>query len=194
MIDPTGYDVVFDLANQDYQPPWFSLIVAVGGAIMLAHFALTTRELGTRVFVGFLACGFCLVGFSAVSGHWNEYRQLRQAMSEDRYAILESRVADFQPDPWDGDGPQVFSVAGHPFEIRSFDSTTAFGRTVSEGGPDLSNKCVRVAFTQNEATRQDRIVWLAIRRSGCADEAAATDADASARARDAPLPPTFTSP
>lgn len=171
MIAPDGYEVFFDIANQTYNPPWPALAVGVFGSFAAAYIAVTTRyRRAIRILVAIGAClGIAQTAATAFT-HWHEYKALRSAALQGDYETLESRVEDFHADPGDGDGPQTFSVSGQRFVMTSSDITAGYNRTVSRGGPDLTDKCVRVAFVTGERTRRNQIIWLGIRRSGCADD------------------------
>ena len=172
MIVPDGYEVFFDIASTPYNPPWPALAVGAFGSLAAAYIAVAMRySRAIRILVAIGAClGVAQTAATALT-HWNEYRALRSADVQGNYETLESRVQDFHADPGDGDGPQTFSVSGQRFVMTSSDITAGYNRTVSRGGPDLTDKCVRVSFARNDHTGRDQIIWLGVRRSGCADEA-----------------------
>ena len=171
MTTPSDYEVYFDIVSTPYNPPWPVLVVGILFSLAAASMAMTTRHgRAIRVLVAIAAClGVALTAFSVFT-HWNEYRALRFAASHDTYRTLESRVRDFRRDPTSGDGSQTFSVSGQRFLMNSSDITAGYNQTVSQGGPDLTDKCVRVSFITSERTRRALILWLGARRSGCADE------------------------
>jgi hypothetical protein len=171
MIAPNGYEVFFDIASTPYNPPWPALAIGAFGSLAMMYVAVTMRHSRTiRILVAIGAClGIAQTAATALT-HWNEYRALRSAAVQGDYETLESRVQDFHADPGDGDGPQTFSVSGQRFVMTSSDITAGYNRTVSRGGPDLTDKCVRIASVTGERTRRNQIIWLGIRRSGCADD------------------------
>jgi hypothetical protein len=174
----TGYEIVFDIANQGYKPQWLPLAAGVFVALVCVHVFRTARDKVTRILTAVLVCLAVAGTVAELWRHHREYESLRQVVLEGRYTVLEGRVTDFQRDPWGGNVPQIFSVAGHRFEVHGPRMTASFHQTVSQGGPDLTGKCVRIGFTTNDTfvPPTDMIVWLGIRRSGCADEVDATSA------------------
>ncbi|MEQ1707397.1 MAG: hypothetical protein ABL864_03595 [Terricaulis sp.] len=80
------------------------------------------------------------------------------------------RVTKFHPDPADRRRPQYFEVGGYRFSQLGAAPTPALHRTLHSGGPDLTGQCVKIAFNE-----RNEILWLGIRRSGCAGEPVAAD-------------------
>lgn len=68
--------------------------------------------------------------------------------------VVEGRVSNFSRDTRTGRGPQSFDVGEHHFEMWGLRETAAFNQTVSQGGPNLSSRCVRVVFNQDREILQ----------------------------------------
>lgn len=164
MSNAAQYEVLFDLAGSAYEPP-ASVIVwaAVLSAISLASLVSAS---GRWRLAPALAV-FAVVAFAAmtISVHHRDYTKMRSAVEGGNAAVVEGMVRDFRPDAATGNGFESFAVATQRFVIRHHEITPAFRQTVGVGGPDLTNKCVRVRFVHDQGVV--RIVWLGIKRDGC---------------------------
>jgi hypothetical protein len=166
IANPEEYDVVFSLAEGSYQPPLFVVVwMTVFGIVCLVAIA-TRRGMQQMLAGGALAAGMAFGAFSLFEHH-QDYVRMRAQLQNGQAIALEGVVRYFQADSSIGNGSQKFTITGREFIVSSNSVTPGFTRTAGTGGPDLTGKCVRVVFV-NEGVRRD-IVWLGIRRSGCAE-------------------------
>lgn len=166
MGHPAEYDVLFDLAGNPYQPPIFSIVwTTLIGAGCLLFFARSRGNL--RLLPTFAALAMIAFGASSIKTHHDSFLSMRSAVQSGRAIAVEGMVHEFRPDAGNGNGTESFTLADQHFVISSNVETPAFNRTVGTGGPDLTGKCVRILFLRQGSNLRE-IVWLGIRRSGCA--------------------------
>lgn len=54
------------------------------------------------------------------------------------------------------------------FSFSDTTTTSAYHKTVAQGGADLRNRCVRIGFVKHPVTRKNEIIWLVVgRASAC---------------------------
>ena len=169
MIAGDGYIVVFDMASQPYRD-WVWAFWPVFMVFVFLFARWYFYDAFGKAFATLLAVFSFALAPVVVWGSWYEYRRLSGAFARGEYQILEGRVTKFQPDPPDRRRPQYFEVGGHRFSQWGPEKTPAFHRTFHSGGPDLTGQCVKISFNE-----RNEILWLGIRRSGCADEPVAAD-------------------
>jgi len=169
-VAPTAeYDVAFDLTSRGFEAYWTSLAGVVFVVIVCAGIAIKGPR-SARVFAFFIGAVAAILVLTDTWFQHREYQSLRHSVDTGEYVELEGTVTNFTPDPWGADTPQVFVLSGHRFEVHAAGDTSAFRRTVSRGGPSLLGRCVRLRFVRDEFVNQDKIVWLGLRREGCADQ------------------------
>lgn len=156
-------EVLFDLAVAAYEPSWFALLIGIVGTIGLIGFVISRRQATERLFAMGVAIVFFCITASTNWEHWREYVALREAIDRGAYTVVEGRVTNFRRDPPGGNEPQSFAVNGRRFLVRGASVTAAFHDTVSRGGPDLSDKCVRIAFVEWHRDVEPKIIRLEVR-------------------------------
>lgn len=162
------YDVAFDIAAAGFRFPWplvFTCLVSIGAGITLV------RRHGTST-VGVFAVIICttlvLGTLAMLVGEWRGYQTLREAVAEKRVTFIEGTVNEFYGGSPGGNLPETFSVSGTRFEIEGPVFGQQFKSIASQGGPDLSGRCVRIGYVDSESKPPSyAIVWLGIRRNGC---------------------------
>jgi hypothetical protein len=149
------YRVVFDLYQKAFEW-WFPalglLFVSVGGVfIWLARSKnwSRSRRLFGYFFIGF-ACLWSGVTFSSV---FREYVSLRSAYRRSQFSVVEGRVTDFHPMPYEGHQSECFSVRSQTFCYSDYEVTAGFNNSASHGGPIREGLPVRVSYIGNTIVR-----------------------------------------
>lgn len=176
-MDPSNYDVVFNLAQEPYRGWLGAAFPLIFAAIGLAAFIMGERT-STKV-----AGIFVLVFASALTvvaqlGSWQQYQRLQRSFDEGLFSDVEGRVEDFQPNPDDPYDSDVFHIGGHRFEIVGPMMTAAYHQNQNSGGMNLNHRCVRIFYTE-----RNEIIWLGIRKSGCEPMEARQPASTETRQR-----------
>lgn len=155
------YTVIFDISQQSYDGwaisllPLLLTIAAAFGSLVLNR----RREKLAALFIGAMG----IVGSAGLFYiTWIQYERLNEALNRGDYSEVEGPVTSFRADQID-DVPQTFSVDGENFEIWGVRPQAAFHDTVGRGGPNLSQACVRILFTEHPATGDKEIIWLGVR-------------------------------
>jgi hypothetical protein len=148
------YRVVFEINQKgyDWRFPAVGVLFLIAGAILvwmgrrqkLARF----RNTG-YVFVGFASLWTLLV-FSTT---FRDYLALQRAYRKGQYSVVEGRVEDFRPMPYDGHQEECFSVEHVTFCYSDFEPTGGFNNTASHGGPLRPGLPIRVAYVDNHILR-----------------------------------------
>jgi hypothetical protein len=139
------YEVVFNLETAGVQFWWMPLpglaFIAIG-LIGLRHKWGRNSATETplrRAFV--IGCslfwfGFFLLWTIGVSfAVFGEYFSVKSALKRGQFEIVEGKVTDFDPMPWEGHKFESFVVNGHRYKYSDFVVTCGFNNTTSHGGP-----------------------------------------------------------
>lgn len=165
----THYSVIFDISNTRFSDWSFAIIggvfLTIGVLIFVGGATLRTKVLAV-IGAAFAVTAASVGQLSLLS----EYRNLRAAYARGDYLVVEGRVLQFDPGSGAGNMPERFVVGGRAFEVSAPMRTAAYHKTVHTGGPNLSDRCVRIAFTP-----ENSILWLGVARVGCAGEPIAAD-------------------
>ena len=155
---PTDYTVVFDVSQAVYRViPMLAIglfFVAIG-VWKLRNSDLptfTTKTMGkpfSYFFLGFAVLWTVLAGWSMYAC----YRHAAQAVAQHRAKVVEGRVQDFWPMPYEGHGMEHFCVADACFEYSDYIVTAGFNNTASHGGPIREGLPVRVSYVGNTIVR-----------------------------------------
>ncbi len=89
-----------------------------------------------------------------------EYAHFRDVVLEDSCEMVEGKVENFNPMPWDGHQNETFRVQDVEFAYSDFDATNAFNNTKSHGGPIKAGLHVRICYTPTDTV--NRILRLEI--------------------------------
>lgn len=145
---------IFDISQtsfSDWSPSVFGVIFLVIGVVVLANSSKAT----TRMFAGVgLAFAMAVAGVGQLS-LLSEFDRLQTQYSRGDYETVEGFVAAFEPASGAGNVPERFEVNGVRFELHAPLRTAAYHQTSRSGGPNLSRRCVRIAYTA-----QRQILWL----------------------------------
>lgn len=148
--------IVFDISQTSFSnwaPSLFGLVFVIIGIAVFVN----STEARTRV--------LALVGMTfalsiAVVGQWGtltEFNRLQSQYAHAHYETVQGIVVDFEPASGAGNSPERFAVDGVRFELHAPMSTAAYHQTSRSGGPNLSGRCVRIAYTDEK-----QILWLGI--------------------------------
>ncbi len=115
-MDPSNYDVVFNLAQEPYRGWLGAAFPLIGVVFGLAAFIMgertSTKAAGIFVFV--FASALTVI---AQLGSWQQYQRLQGSFDEGLFSDVEGRVEDFQRNPDDPYDSDVFHIGSHRFEI-----------------------------------------------------------------------------
>jgi hypothetical protein len=82
-----------------------------------------------------------------------EYVTLHQAYKNGQYSVVEGRVENFRPMPYEGHQQECFSVYYTRFCYSDFERTAGFNNAASHGGPIRLGLPVKVAYVDNHILR-----------------------------------------
>jgi hypothetical protein len=148
------YRVVFEISQKGFDW-WFP---AVGVLFLIAGATLVwigKRQKCTR----FRKTGYVFLGFASLwtlvvfCTTFREYLALHQAYRKGQYSVVEGRVENFRPMPYDGHQDECFSVKDMTFCYSDFGPTAGFNNTASHGGPVRPGLPVRVAYIDSHILR-----------------------------------------
>ena len=143
-------ETVFDITQQPYPWHWpaFGLTFVVIGSVWSAYSWRDPswyRRWRPRVFGGFGAVWTALV-FGATFAEWHAGCA---AIRENRASMVEGRVENFVPMPFEGHAEERFTVRGVSFSYSDYTMGSAFKNTSSHGGPIRPNLYVRIRYRGN---------------------------------------------
>jgi hypothetical protein len=146
-----SYQLVFDVGMEGYRGwtlLWLFVLFSVVGAgwILLRRRYPTSRRsrlarIGPYLFTS-VTVPAMLVGNITT---YLEYRELISRLRTGEFKIVEGRVEQFDPMPWEGHKNESFVVDGHRYSYSDYDGGVGFNRTSSHGGPIRQGLNVRIA-------------------------------------------------
>ncbi|MDD5494420.1 MAG: hypothetical protein PHG36_07110 [Dehalococcoidia bacterium] len=102
----------------------------------------------------YILTGFATLWTIVLSGVLiTEYISLSNALVENRYAIVEGVVTQFDPMPYTGRKDESFTVNGIKFKYSDYLVTNAFNNTKSHGGPIDEGKYVKIYYYDGKILR-----------------------------------------
>lgn len=156
-MNSADYVVVFDVSGQTFKG-WWVLVSAsplsVAG-VMMAVISDTRQGKVVGVAVALLAIGWGAAGFAL---SFSQFERFQGLYRRGEYSVVEGRVENFDRGSPNGTVAQTFYVDGRRFAQRRAVAMPTFNRTYFSGGPDLNNKCVKIAYVD-----VDDILWLGVR-------------------------------
>ncbi len=160
-----AYKVVFDLGQQStaFDGEMIPLLIlpAVGLLLVIVPQKTVDRILpnGPKGILGKLFA-LCFFGFTSfVAGSWllshnEQANALKSAEKAGRLSVIEGCLQHFHPMPETGHDEEQIEVGGQVFTYSDYIETTpAFNRTESHGGPIHADSKVRLAFSGNDIVR-----------------------------------------
>lgn len=144
------YRLVFDAARHGYTT-WRaailpSCIAVVAALVFVLARSGSSRESG-RLYRGLagLVGALAALGSIAMLVHtWRDYDNMRTALRQGTYLLVEGQVTDFVPERSDGHPMETFRVGAAHFQYSSSDITPGFNWTAGRGGPIRDGVTVRV--------------------------------------------------
>lgn len=155
MTPDNQYRVAFDLYQKGYQWgfPAFGLIFIVIGAVLVWLQRMMNWQ-PSRRFAGYFMMGFaCLWSGLVFSSTFREYTALRSAYRHSQFSIVEGRVTNFHPMPYQGHQDECFSVQSETFCYSDYVVTAGFSNSASHGGPIREGLPVRVFYVGSTIVR-----------------------------------------
>jgi hypothetical protein len=149
------YQIVFDLSQKSFQWwfPAFGLIFAVIGGVMIL-LGRRNRWPHSRSFVGYIMVGFaCLWSGLVFSTTFGEYLKLKSEYRHGQFSVVEGRVTNFRPMPYEGHAEECFSVDSQTFCYSDYVVSVGFNNSESHGGPIREGLPVRVSYIGNTIVR-----------------------------------------
>lgn len=108
----------------------------------------------SRRFVGYFMVVFaCLWSGFAFSTMLSEYLSLRSAYRKGQFSVVEGRVTNFHPMPYEGHQEECFTVQAETFCYSDYVITGGFNNATSHGGPIREGLPVRVSYIGNTIVR-----------------------------------------
>jgi hypothetical protein len=159
-----NYRTVFD-ASASVGPNWLIMLVCAGllltGACLVVYrrqwpqfffWPRTARGLASPFAFLYLA-GAVLFSLTVGISSILHYRQITAALQTGHYDIVEGRIANFVPAPYDGHQDESFCVELKCFQYSDYVVNEGFSRTRSHGGPMHEGLQVRITYLGNVIIR-----------------------------------------
>ena len=96
---------------------------------------------------------FGIVWTGAWALNYSLYARLHDAVDRKEYRVVEGRVTEFVPMPYQGHANESFVVSGHRFSYSDYDLTKGFNWTQSHGGPIRENLQVRITYVDDSIVK-----------------------------------------
>jgi hypothetical protein len=84
-----------------------------------------------------------------LAADWSNYSTLRDALQRGDAQVVEGRVEEFTPMPFNGKAQERFTVCGVPFSYSDSIETGGFNRSSSHGGPIREGLWIRISYVGN---------------------------------------------
>jgi hypothetical protein len=155
VISQDSYQVAFDLSQKSFQWwfPAFGLIFLGVGAVMIWLGRRNHWPLSRRFVSYFMVVFACLWSGFAFSTMFSEYLSLRSEYRKGQFSVVEGRVTNFHPMPYEGHQDECFSVQAETFCYSDYAITGGFNNAASHGGPIREGLPVRVSYIGNTIVR-----------------------------------------
>jgi hypothetical protein len=128
------------------------VFAAIGGVI--AWLGGSKKSWRERRLFGYGMIGFaCLWSGVMFSSTFSEYVRVRSAYRRSQFKVVEGRVTDFRPMPYEGHQDECFSVQSQTFCYSDYEVTAGFNNSASHGGPIRDGLPVRVSYVGNTIVR-----------------------------------------
>lgn len=160
-LSPMTYMTVFNVADHPFRNWWFPafglIFVAIGSGLVFrpAFFKLASpfgiqRSRMFRWFFFLFGC-FWTISVAAVvtTDTWGAI----SALDSGQFEVVEGRVENFKPMPWQGHSDETFDVNGVRFAYSDYQVSAGFNRYSSHGGPIKEGLPVRIAYKNGEILR-----------------------------------------
>lgn len=153
------FETVFDISKSginNWQMLLIPLLLTVLGALLVFAPNFMQKILSdgvqgkARHIFSYFYFGFAL--FMTILWIWSvgsEYYKSITAFGSGKYKIVEGRVTDFVPMPYEGHADERFRVNGVPFSYSDYSITCGFNNSASHGGPISEGLYVRISYVGN---------------------------------------------
>jgi hypothetical protein len=155
-------EVLFDLSRQGYVA-WRDAGIPGGIAVVALCLVLVTRSAAVagelRTLRQFhlmmrVVAVVAVLGVLVILGDtWSEFQYLREAETQGRYRLTSGIVSAFVPEGPRGRPHESFNVGDVHFEYSSNDVTSAYHRTIREGGKVREGLMVRIQHRDGKIIR-----------------------------------------
>jgi len=149
------YVTVFEITQRSFQwwYPAFGLVFVLIGAVLIwAGRRWPSRQVMkiTGYFMLVFASLWVLLAFGST---FSEYRQCVDAYRTGNYAVVEGRVENFRPMPYEGHQDECFTVRNERFCYSDYEIQAGFNQSASHGGPIREGLPVRIAYYGDQILR-----------------------------------------
>lgn len=154
---------VYDAARDGWGNLWFPafglIFVAIGAVMAFARDPKADmapggpRGYGRRIFgwgIGIFAILWTILASIVVA---RSYIAAAYDLIDGRCSVIEGRVANFVPMPYEGHADESFVLAGQRFAYSDYEITSGFNQTASHGGPMRDGLYVRLCYRDNRILR-----------------------------------------
>ena len=148
------YQTVFEITDKGF--PWWPTAVGLGfvGWFLLIVRYGHKRNQRYKIIFGYLMAAFMLMLTALTFAlMYTDYRNLKRAYERGDYKVVEGRVENFRPMPFEGHTNESFTVQGVKFSYSDYYLIPGFNKTSSHGGPIREGLQVRIAYRNGTILR-----------------------------------------
>jgi hypothetical protein len=149
------YVTVFEITQKHYQ--WWFSAAGLGFIVLGIVFILVGRKWASQRRAKI--SGYFMVAFAsfwtvlAFTSTFGEYRRCINAYQTGDYAVVEGKVENFHPMPYEGHQNECFTVQDKRFCYSDYVVQAGFNQSTSHGGPIREGLPVRVAYYDDQILR-----------------------------------------
>jgi hypothetical protein len=156
------YQVAYDIQEVMYPGWWIFgvgiLFFSVGlGIILFGDSKLLNSIIESsskqRVVMPIIGCIFGALWIGLGIINYSNFANLRTAARDGSTEIVEGKVEQFVPMPYEGHAQETFIVNGRYFAYSDYDQTKGFNRTQSHGGPMKEGLQVRITHVDGSIVK-----------------------------------------
>jgi hypothetical protein len=151
------YRVVYDVRAGGFhiEWSWFTPLLVTVAALARLRFADPKSKWLERPISALVAVAGVAFTIFGVHENYSAYRDLRRALEDGRYALVEGSVEGFVPGRPDGHQNELFRVGAHRFEYSPYLGMTGFRQLRAAGGPIREGLQVRIYDVNGTIARLD---------------------------------------
>jgi hypothetical protein len=151
------YHLVYDVraAGFRFEWDWFSPLLVTAAALVRFRFADHNAKWPERPISALVAVASAAMTIFVVRENYSGYRDLRRAVEDGRYAVVEGAVEAFVPGLLEGHQNERFRVGTHRFEYSPHLGVTGFRQLRAAGGPLREGLQVRIYDVNGTIARLD---------------------------------------
>ena len=157
-----NYQVAYDIQEVIYPGWWIFgtgiLFLSIGlGIILFGDTKLLNsileKSTKQRVVMPIISCIFGTVWVVIGIFNYSNFAALRGAAKNGSTEIVEGKVEQFVPMPYEGHAQETFIVNGRYFAYSDYDATKGFNHTQSHGGPMKEGLQVRITHVDGSIVK-----------------------------------------